>query len=438
MKFVTIFDPKNPINFVKHFRTANIISVIAAVALVIGLLTLGMPWGIDFLGGAEMQVKFQKPVASDDIRRVLEENGFSKNHIQQFGPEENNEKLIRIESMAALTDKDLALITKLIDEQFPRNPQDQDQRIVYEKQSGNQLSVWLYEPYGDEITDPFQKKALLTAQKHKLADLIQDKARVELRKSSETVGSQADIYGAVTSDEPQNKKVRYIVQFAGVAGQINRELSKNFGQVEIRKVDFVDSQVSRQLRSDGLLAIIYAILAIVIYIAIRFDMYFSPGAIFSLLNDVIGAMLVFVFFRVEFDAPSIAAILTIVGYSVNHTVVIYDRIRETLPQNPKKPLSFDEIKSYVNTAINDTLSRTINTTITTLIASIAIWVFGSGSIKGFAIVLSVGFTVGGLSSIFVAPAAFLFAKKFIKPANHDLPASDMHHHTREDRAKGVV
>lgn len=436
MKFVTIFDPKNPVNFVKHFKTANIISVIAAIALVIGLFTLGMPWGIDFLGGVEMQVKFQKPVASDDIRRVLEENGFNKSHIQQFGSDENNEKLIRIESMAALTEKDLALITQLIDEQFPRNPQDQDQRIVYEKQSGNQLSVWLYEPYGDEVTDPFQKKAMLTEQKHKLADLIQDKANIELRKSSETVGAEANIYGAVTSDEPQNKKVRYIVQFAGVAGQISRELSKNFGQVDIRKVDFVDSQVSRQLRSDGLLAIIYAILAIVIYIAIRFDIYFSPGAIFSLVNDVIGAMLVFVFFRVEFDAPSIAAILTIVGYSVNHTVVIYDRIRETLPQNPKKPLSYDEIKGYVNTAINDTLSRTINTTITTLIASVAIWVFGSGSIKGFAIVLSAGLTVGGLSSIFVAPAAFLFAKKFIKPAGHDLQASDMH--TREDRAKGVV
>lgn len=438
MKFVTIFDPKNPINFVKHFRTANIISVIAAVAFIIGVLTLGMPWGIDFLGGAEMQVKFQKPVSSEEIRKVLEEIGFSKNHIQQFGPDENNEKLIRIESMAALSDKDLALITKLLDEDFPRVGQDQELRLVYEKHSGNQLTVWLSEPYGADVTDPFQRKALLQQQKVKLAHMIQDKAHVELRKSTQAVGAEADIYGAVTGDEPQSGKVRYTIQFAGVAGQIARELSKNFGQVEIRKVDFVDSQVSRQLRSDGLLAIIYAILAIVIYIAIRFDMFFSPGAIFSLVNDVIGALLVFVFFRVEFDAASIAAILTIVGYSVNHTVVIYDRIRETLPANPKKPLTFEEISQYVNTAINDTLSRTINTTITTLLASVSIWVFGSGSIKGFAIVLSVGFTVGGLSSIFVAPAAFLFAKKYFKTQGHDLPTTDVTHHSREDRAKGVV
>jgi preprotein translocase subunit SecF len=434
MKFVTIFDPKKPINFVKYFKVANIISVVAALAFVIGVLTLGMPWGIDFLGGAEMQVKFQKPVSSEQIRKVLEDIGFAKNHIQQFGAAENNEKLIRIESMAALNDDDLALIKKLIDEEFPK-VSDQE-RILYDKRNGNQLTVWLSEPYASDV-DFLAKKPLLEQQKIKLAHLIQDKARVELRKSSETMGSEASIYGAIASDEPQGGRVRYTIQFAGVAGQIGKELTKNFGQVDIRKVDFVDSQVSRQLRSDGLLAIIYAILAIVLYIAIRFDFYFSPGAIFSLVNDVVGALLVFVFFRVEFDAPSIAAILTIVGYSVNHTVVIYDRIRETLPHHPKKPLSFDEISAYVNTAINDTLSRTINTTITTLLASTAIWVFGSGSIKGFAIVLSVGFTVGGLSSIFVAPAAFLFARKYFKPLSTDTH-KDASEHSREERAKGVV
>src|SRR5580704_17975310 len=138
MKFVTIFDPKKPINFVKYFKVANIISVVAALAFVIGVLTLGMPWGIDFLGGAEIQVKFQKPVSSEQIRKVLEDIGFAKNHIQQFGAAENNEKLIRIESMAALNDDDLALIKKLIDEEFPK-VSDQE-RILYDKRNGNQLT----------------------------------------------------------------------------------------------------------------------------------------------------------------------------------------------------------------------------------------------------------------------------------------------------------
>lgn len=436
MKFVRIFDPKKNLNFVKHFRTGWIVTGLGIAAFIVGVMTIGMPWGIDFLGGVEMQVKFQKPVSSDEIRGVLDKIGFSKNQIQQYGSSENNEKLIRIESMAALTDSDVALINKLVDENFPKGPKDQEQRLMYDKRSGNQLTIWLSEPTVDG-TDAFALKSALEQQKKKLAHLIHDKSGVELRKSAAAVGEEADIYGAVTSDEPQNGRIRYTIQFAGVAGQIKKELAKAFGDVEVRRIDFVDSLVSRQLRTDGLLAVIYAILAIVIYIAVRFDMYFSPGAVFSLVNDIVGALLVFVFFRVEFDAPSIAALLTIVGYSVNNTVVIYDRIRETLPSNPKKPLTYEETAVYVNTAINDTLSRTINTTITTLFSSVAIWIFASGSIQGFAIVLSIGIVVGAFSSVFVAPAAFLLAKKYIKPVNHD-SHDQAKSHSREDRAKGVV
>lgn len=434
MKFVRIFDPKTNLNFVKHFKTAWIASGLMMAAFVVGVLTLGMPWGIDFLGGVEMQVKFQKPVSSDEIRNVLEKIGFDKNQIQQYGPSENNEMLIRIESMAALNDNDLAKITSLINEAFPKT--DEQERIMYDKRSGNQLTVWLSVPAGSDALDATAQKALLDQQKIRLANLIHEKSGVELRKSAAAVGDVADIYGAVASDEPQGGRIRYTIQFAGVAGQISKELALAFGQAEVRRVDFVDSQVSRQLRSDGLLAVIYAIIAIVIYIAVRFDMYFSPGAIFSLINDIVGALLVFVFFRVEFDAPSIAALLTIVGYSVNNTVVIYDRIRETLPSNPKKPLSIDEILVYVNKAINDTFSRTINTTLTTLFSSVAILIFTSGSIQGFAIVLSVGIVVGAFSSVFVAPAAFMLAKK-LKPQSHDTHDVS-NHHTREDRAKGVV
>jgi len=315
-----------------------------------------------------------------------------------------------------------------------------EKRMLFDKKSSSQLSIWLDEPFDQNITDPYQRKVMLDEQRRKLADLLHEKSGVELRKTSTNVGQAADIYGALTYDEPQNGQVRYTIHFAGAIGKIQKELEKHFGSVDVRKVDFVDSQVSRQLRSDGLLAVIYAILAIVIYIAIRFDMYFSPGAVFSLLNDTLGALIVFIFFRVEFDVPSIAAILTIIGYSVNNTVVIYDRIREILPSNPKKPLSIDEIKVYVNKAINETLSRTINSTLTTLFASIAIVIFTTGAIQNFAIVLSVGITIGAFSSAFVAPAAFLLAKQYLRRSD---TGEHVEHHagdrpTREERAKGVV
>lgn len=437
MKHVRIFDPKTNVNFVKWFKLSWILTALLIVASAVGLMTLGMPWGIEFLGGTEMQVKFQKPVSANEIRDVLGGLGFHKNQIQQFGASSNNEMLIRIESVTVLQEADLNRIQSLVDSNFPTKNPEGKANLLFDKRSSSQLSLWLDEPYDSAITDPFQRKALLQEQRNKLAQLIHEKSGIELRKSSAGLEEQADIYGSVVADEPQNGQIRYVIHFAGAVGKIEKQLQKSFGATEIRKVDFVDSQVSRQLRTDGLLAVIYAILAIVIYIAVRFDMFFSPGAVFSLVNDTLGALIVFIFFRVEFDVPSIAAILTIIGYSVNNTVVIYDRIREILPHNPKKPLSLDEIKEYVNTAINQTLSRTINSTVTTLFASVAIWIFTTGAIQNFAIVISVGITIGAFSSAFVAPAAFLLAKQFIRKSD-DTHVEDTSRITREDRAKGVV
>lgn len=437
MKHIRFFDPKTNVNFVQWFKLSWILTGALFVGCAIGLLAFGMPWGIDFLGGTEMQVKFDKPVSAGDIRDVLDNLGFDKNQVQQFGASANNEMLIRIESIAVLKDTDLARIQSLVDENFPNGPNEKH-KILFDQKSSAQLSVWLNEPYDQNVSDPFVRKNLLDEQRQKLARLLDEKSGMELRKSASDT-ENADILSAVMADEPQNSTIRYTIHFSGNVSKIQKGLEKAFGTVEVRKVDFVDSQVSRQLRTDGLLAVIYAILAIVIYIAIRFDMFFSPGAVFSLVNDTLGAMVVFIFFRVEFDVPSIAAILTIIGYSVNNTVVIYDRIREIMPHNPKKTLSFDEVKEYVNLAINQTLSRTINSTLTTLFASIAIWIFTSGAIQNFAIVLSVGITVGAFSSVFVAPAAYLVARKLLQKSHDDEHETiDTTKLSREDRAKGVV
>lgn len=444
MKFVTIFDPKTGVNFVKYFKISWIVTALIIASAIGGLLTLGMPWGIDFLGGMEMQVKFDRAVSADDIRDVLDDLGFDKNQVQQFGASQNHEMLVRVESVAVLKENDLSTIKNLLESDFGAGAQGQEKaKLLYDQRSGSQLSVWLPEPLGENGSDAIAKKAALDAQRKELAKLLDEKAGLELRKSTQALGEEADVSHAVLADEPQNGMVRYTVQFAGVSYKIQKALANKFGSVEVRRVDFVDSQVSRQLRTDGLLAVIYAILAIVIYIAIRFDIYFSPGAVFSLINDSLGGLLVFILFRIEFDTPSIAALLTIVGYSINNTVVVYDRIRETLPHNPKKPLSIDEIKPYVNKAINDTLSRTINTTLTTLFASVAIWIFATGAIQNFAIVLSIGIVVGAFSSVFVAPASYLLAKRYIQPANQGYDLSDASSSTngrpsREDRAKGVV
>ena len=233
--------------------------------------------------------------------------------------------------------------------------------------------------------------------------------------------------------------VLYNIHFISVSDKIRQALEQKFGQAEIRRVEFVDSQVSKQLRTDGTLAVFYAILAILIYIAIRFDIFFSPGAVVALLQDTFGAFLVFVIFRYEFDLPSVAALLTVVGVSINNTIIVYDRIRETLPTTKDEDLDDQTLTACVNKAVNDTLSRTINTTLTTLFCSISLWIFAGGVIKSFAIVLTVGLALGAFSSTFAAPATYLFLKKYFgkRPANALLGKSKSGY-TRADRDKGIV
>ncbi len=429
MKFVTIFDPKNEINFVGRFRIATALSLVLPILSFIALLAFGIPWGIDFLGGLEIQAKFPNAVGAGDVRETLESVGFGKNQVQQFGASQNNELLIRVERVAALQEADVERIKELVQQKFGES------KVLFDTKSGSQLSIWLNESAKDE-TDPNLRKMASTEQRRQLADLLQEKSGVELRKTAATKDASPDIYGAVSPDEPQNGQVRYTVHFAGVSGKIQKVLAEKFGAVEIRKVDFVDSQVSQQLRTDGLLAVIYSLLAIVIYVAIRFDLFFSPGAIVALIADVMGALMVFTIGRVEFDTPSIAALLTILGYSINNTIIIYDRIREDVP---KGNLTADELKPYVNKAINQTFSRTINSTLTTLIASSSLWIFATGTIKNFAMVLTIGIVVGVFTSLFVSPAAYLLAKRYFKqPDGNNNFGTSAKGHTREEKAKGVV
>ncbi len=434
-KFVTIFDPKTPINFASQFKLSMIIAVILPIVTLIGLFIFGVNLGIDFSGGSELHVKFSKPVSSAEIRQVLNQSGFEKNQIQQFGPIQNNEMLIRVERAAALKHEEVDSLKPMLQKDI--GLKQESIQTIFDEKTGNQLVLIIDEPFIQADQDPNLIKDSLIKQKNDIKTIIEKKAGLELRATRATLTEEASTNNAVVADEPKSGKVKYTIHFAGVSNKIQKELENKFGSIEIRKVDFVDSQVSKQLKTDGILAVVYSILAIVIYIMLRFDMYFAPGTVFALINDIMIAMLLFLIFRLEFDAPSIAALLTIVGYSINNTVVVFDRIRETLPSNPKKPLSVEETIPYVNKAINDTLSRTINTTLTTLFSSLAIYIFTNGMIKTFALVLSVGITFGALTSMLVAPAAYILAKKYFH--HHDTNANTTSTgYTREDKHKGVV
>ena len=169
------------------------------------------------------------------------------------------------------------------------------------------------------------------------------------------------------------------------------------GEFEIRRVEIVGPQVSRELVQTGLLAVVAAISSMLIYIWFRFEWQFSVGAVMALVHDVILTIGVFSLLQLDFNLSILAAILTIVGYSMNDTVVVYDRVRENLRKYKKM-----DISELLDIAINQTLSRTVMTSVTTLLALIALYTLGGEVIRGFTFAMIWGVLVGTYSSIFIA------------------------------------
>jgi preprotein translocase subunit SecF len=180
-------------------------------------------------------------------------------------------------------------------------------------------------------------------------------------------------------------------------------LRNTIGPVEIERVEYVGPRVGAELRRDGLQAIGIAGLLVLAYIAFRFSARFAPGAVIALLHDVAVTAGLFVIFGLEFDLRVLAALLAIMGYSLNDTIIIYDRIRENMQLHTKH-----DLVEVLNLSVNQTLSRTILTSGTTLLAVGALLAVGGEVIKPFAIAMAIGIVVGTYSSIFIAAPTLLF------------------------------
>lgn len=187
-----------------------------------------------------------------------------------------------------------------------------------------------------------------------------------------------------------------------LSNEVVSVLNDNGEAVEVRRVEFVGPQVGEELKEDGGLAMIYALIGILIYVALRFEYRFAISSVVALVHDVVLTVGFFSVFRMDFDLTILAAILAVIGYSLNDTIVVFDRIRETFIKMRKG--SPDEI---VNQAINATLGRTIMTSLTTLLVVVALFALGGEVIHGFATALLIGILVGTYSSIYVAGSAVL-------------------------------
>jgi preprotein translocase subunit SecF len=189
---------------------------------------------------------------------------------------------------------------------------------------------------------------------------------------------------------------------ADISGRVLAALQGQDPGVEMRRVEFVGPKVGDELIEDGGLAMLYALICILIYVTLRFEWRLALGTIAAIVHDVIFTLGIFSLFQIEFDLTVLAAVLAVIGYSVNDSVVVLDRIRE----NFRKMRKGSPIK-VMNASINQTLARTVMTSLTTLLAVVVLFFFGGPAIRNFALALIIGILIGTYSSIYVASSTAL-------------------------------
>jgi preprotein translocase subunit SecF len=387
------------IDFVGRRRFFIILSMVMVVAsmsvFLIKQMSGSINWGIDFAGGTVIDIKFSEEVGIGDVRKVVSDLGYSKNVIQRSslpGKEGEVEYMIRVERIAILGAEDAAMLEKNLKEHFGEKLE----LLHFDEDSGDQFEL----RFKAKITEQEVKDAMGT-QAGKLG--IKDLKQVSIRMQS------------------KDSSIRCIVLMTGVSAQIEEAMRKAFpkampkeeGGKLVRKVEFVGPQVGSKLRTDGILSILYAIVGILVYVALRFNFQFAPGAVLALAHDSIIVIGAFALFGLEFNLTFVAAIMTVIGYSVNDTIVVYDRIRENMNKIRNQPLP-----KVINSSLNEVLNRTVLTSLTTIMALAGLLVMGFGEIREFAIAMTMGVIVGTYSSIYVAGSATIWfdnlSKKYKK------------------------
>ncbi|MCD6450840.1 MAG: protein translocase subunit SecF [Acidobacteria bacterium] len=351
--------------------------------IIIGAIYLslyGLNYGIDFAGGTMLRVRFVNPPGVGEIRKKIEALNLGDTVIQTFG--DNHELLIRVENVArkeaAGSEKTVALIVNAL-----RNKEDK-LRENEGKLDLNEVGAAIIGKKLAEI-DPLNKGDETLYQKI-------GRKIINFRKTNN---------GVITSFEDL-KKVE------GVTEPVISALKDHFylGSFTVTNTEMVGPKVGADLRKKAISALTLALIGMLIYITLRFQFYFAVGAIIALAHDAFISASLFAMSGGEFNLPIIAALLTVVGYSINDTIVVYDRIRDNMRLMRKDPL-----EKIMNRSINQTLSRTILTSFTTFIVVLALYLFGSETIKGFALVLIIGIIVGTYSSIYIASPIALFLNR---------------------------
>ncbi len=414
------------INFVKARKRAYTISfILIAITIVSIIAHRGLNYGIDFTGGSLVQVHFNKDINTERVRNIVSEAGYSGAIIQRFG--KSNDYSIKIINIESITSDTIG--PDIIEAYAEPNPTNGESQIIihvraYDKEAiiskieyslkpfdeandNDIISVRASDTYDSELEDGIFSIKTLTMKKGDIKSIYiratdlqgnvgnADFIQIKVSNLGDNV-SIDDIKSEIKKDVDIKKTAENLKKSDGEILKEAFDSKLGEGSVRVDKEDMVGPKISKELQLKAIWVIILGIVIMLLYVTFRFSFRFGVAAIIALFHDVIITIGLISITNLEVSTETVAALLTLIGYSINDSIVISDRIRENI-----KKLRKENFITVVNRGINETLSRTVITSLTTLVVLLTLTIVGGPVIRGFSNTLIFGVLIGTYSSIFV-------------------------------------
>jgi len=372
------------IDFMKYRKLWMVVSLLFILLAVSELfIRERLNLGIDFAGGTQITLKFEQEPDTERLRRILTGPGLEEVQLQRFGEEGANEVILKTPVIEGSEEGSLDAVTAALDAEIGTV----DVPLDLNRAGPAAIGEFLMRRDPDGVAAERDEREV-RAYYEGVADSL-----LEVRREDGLIHTWEQLERA-----------------QGVSPEVLTLLRQEAGLSEyaVLSVENVGPQIGRELSIRGILAVGLSLVGMLAYIWLRFELRYGVGAVAAVFHDTLVCLGLYTLFNFEFNLTTIAAFLTLVGYSVNDTVVVFDRVRENLRKNRRQPLA-----EVMNQSINQTLSRTVLTSGTTLLAVGTLLTYGGDVLRGFAFVLTVGIVVGTYSSIYVAsPVALLWDQLF--------------------------
>lgn len=362
-------------DFMKYRTPAMGLSLLLVIVSLVLMVKPGPRLGTDFLGGTEIEVAFDKPTTATQIQEVVESKGFSRPDVIHVADPKNAYRfLIRVQEVSTVEEPTRLAVEKKLCLADPAPP---DCKL--------RASEVKFSPGGEKISARFEEAPDLDWIRTELSGV----AGIKLKQSENNPSLQS----------ARDHRVEIALESLG--DQMMAALRSGLPQGSVPeaalRTEWIGPKAGAQLRDAALKSVVISLFFIMAYVAIRFDVRFAPGGVLALVHDAIGTVGILIIMGREINLTTVAAILTIIGFSVNDTVVIYDRVRENVGKS--RGATFSHL---INVSLSETLSRTILTSSTVIMVLVCFFIWGTGSLQDFALALIIGMVLGVYSSIYVA------------------------------------